>query len=351
MQVDTSSARRSIASEAISFEVKIKGKPAIVPALRVGDQTIIVTGKWLKVASVHDEEWLDASVLKHPEQYLASIRTANLRADIFTFAQKLPQVEPQYPYYFEKDNVAAIRLTTFDDWWEKQLPQESRKNVRRAGRRGVTVRSVELSDELIRGITAIYNESPIRQGVPFAHYGKGFDTVRRETATLVERSEFLGAYHDNELIGFIKLVYMGDLGSILNIVALNRHYDKRPANALIAKAVEVCLQKGKTHLLYGKYTYGNKTASSLTEFKYRNGFEKILVPRYFIPLTAEGRMCVNLRLHRGLLGILPARLITLLLALRSRCFEHAARRHGRASQIEGSGTEPDVPKPEHESAT
>ena len=61
--------------------------------------------------------------------------------------------------------------------------------------------------------------------------------------------------------------------------------DKRPANALIAKMVEVCEAKGISHLIYGLYNYGNKRNSSLLEFKIRNGFEEFLVPRYYIPLT------------------------------------------------------------------
>jgi len=72
-----------------------------------------------------------------------------------------------------------------------------------------------------------------------------------------------------------------------------------------------------SHLTYGKYRYGNKGANNpLTEFKARNGFEEVRVPRYYMPLTATGRMCIALKLHRGLLEILPERVISPLLALR-----------------------------------
>ena len=111
----------------------------------------------------------------------------------------------------------------------------------------MAVKTVELDDALIQGITEIYNETPVRQGKPFPHYGKDFSTVKSETSTLLDRSEFIGAYHGNELIGFIKLVYLGNIASILNIVSKNAHYDKRPTNALIAKAVEICSQKGISH--------------------------------------------------------------------------------------------------------
>ena len=94
-------------------------------------------------------------------------------------------------------------------------------------------------------------------------------------------------------------------------------YDKRPANVLIAKAVEICESRGVSYLIYGKFKYGNKSQSSLLEFKLRNGFEEFLVPRYYVPLTTRGSVCLRFNLHRGLIGILPPRLINAGLNLRS----------------------------------
>ena len=72
-----------------------------------------------------------------------------------------------------------------------------------------------------------------------------------------------------------------------------KHFDKRPTNALIAKAVEICEQRGFAYLTYCNYVY-NDPDSSLTEFKRRNGFEQVLVPRYYIPLTLQGRIALKL---------------------------------------------------------
>ena len=86
----------------------------------------------------------------------------------------------------------------------------------------------------------------------------------------------------------------------VSVTHVIRHFDKRPANALIAKAVEICEpQRVISHLIYCSYIY-NDPKSSLTEFKRRNGFEKVLLPRYYIPLTPKGRLALNLGLHRGL---------------------------------------------------
>ena len=89
---------------------------------------------------------------------------------------------------------------------------------------------------------------------------------------------------------------MGKLASILNIVRDPNHFDKRPGNVLLAEVVKACVEKKVTYLIYGKYVYGNKTSSSLTEFKRRNGFEMVRFPRYYIPLNIKSRVIVKLRL-------------------------------------------------------
>src|SRR5262249_4968197 len=166
--------------------------------------------------------------------------------------QKPPAVTPRFNHPFELDNMAAIRVSPFQNWWEN-LPQESRKNVRRAAKRGVIVRVAPFDDEFARGIHKICNEAPVRQGRRFWHYGKDFETVRREHATYLERSEFIGAYWKDELIGFIKMVYVDNNATLFHILAMNKHYDKRPMNALVAKAVEVCDQKKLCYLIYGQF--------------------------------------------------------------------------------------------------
>ena len=294
--------------------------------LEVTGERLIVEGKWLKVARVQDEDWQEGQMVRDPEKFVAAIRASSLRADLFTFCQKLPEMQPQYNYCLKWDNLAVIRTRSFDEWWEKELPQVTRKNVRRATRRGVLVRLVACDDTLIRGITDIYNEIPIRDGRPFPHYGKDFATIKREVTTMSDRSEFLGAFHGEELIGFIKLIHMGKLSSILHIVSKRAHYDKRPSNALLTKAVAVCHQRGADYLIYGQYNYGNRSNSALTEFKRRNGFEGILVPRYFIPLTIWGRVSLGLKLHHGIRGILPRRWVDPVLHLRAKYYEKRLRR-------------------------
>ena len=244
-------------------------------------------------------------------EYLEKDHTSHrLRGDIFTFAQRLPDTSPKYTYSLDWESVAAIHIASFGDWWEG-LPQETRKNVRRSRKRGVDVKVKALDDELIRGIMEVNNDAPFRQGIPNVHYGKSLEQVRKDQASFLDRSDFICAYVSDELVGFVKLVYSENTASILQILAKPSHQDKRVANALLAKAVEVCQAKGIAYLVYGLFNYGNKRNSPLREFKVRNGFSETLVPRYYVPLTTWGRVCLKLKLHRGIVGILPHRMIRL----------------------------------------
>src|ERR1700691_1361925 len=110
-----------------SIEISVKGKWVKVPALDFNGESILVKGKFLKVASVQDEWWMKGE-LEDPEAYIKKLkeqRSRRLRADVFTFTQEIPGSLPKYSYPTELDSVAAARTTRFEDWWG-QLPQETR---------------------------------------------------------------------------------------------------------------------------------------------------------------------------------------------------------------------------------
>jgi hypothetical protein len=315
------------------FEIKVRGKAIKVPSARINDYTVIVSGKWLKMAAVYDEDWLEGVVVIDPELFVAELKRGNLKADILTFTQKIPKIKPMYDYPMEWDNVAAIPITSYQDWWER-VSSGLRKDINRANKRGVVVKEVQFNDELIQGIKGIHDEDPIRQGVPFSHYKKGFDEVKKGYGTYLDRSEFIGAYYGKELIGIIKIVYVGELACFMEIISKTRHFDKRPTNALVAKSVEIAEKRGKTYLTYGKYYYGNKKISSLTDFKHRSGFEHILYPRYYVPLTLKGRLSILLKLHLGLHGILPSRMLAFLVALRVKYYQRKGLPLASVEEIE-----------------
>lgn len=288
------------------------------PALQLGREVVTASGRFLVVAAPHEEEWANTA-LSLPETWVEVLRSRRIgdrAADIFTFAQKLPDTERRFGYYAEPVSLAAVRVASFDEWW-RDLPQETRKNVRRAEKRGLSLCVQALDDRLVRGIVGVNNDSPVRQGTRFAHYGKTFEQVARDQSSYSDRSYFVCAYLGEELIGFVKLVRCGAAAHIMQFLPKASHQDKRPANALMARAVRLCEEERIEFLVYGQLTYGNKTDSSLRDFKLRNGFEDIFVPRYYVPLTAKGRLALRLGLHRGLVGILPPRAISAATKLRA----------------------------------
>ena len=297
-------------------EIRIKGKNVHVPAVQIDGRTVIRNGSLLKVATIRDEDLVEGEIIANPASFVSRLQQSGMNADVLTFAEKLPHTTPRYGFHFEWDNIAVIPITTFSEWWKQRIESSVQRAVRKAAKVGVVVKVAEFDDAFVRGIVTINNETPVRQGRAFWHYQKSFEAVKDENSTYSERNIFLGAYYEGELIGFIRITCVDKVASIIQILNMVKHFDKRPANALIAKAVEVCEQKGFSHLMYCNYVY-NDPKSSLTEFKRRNGFEQVLLPRYYIPLTLRGKMALKLGLHRELAKQLPKPLVERLLKLRT----------------------------------
>ncbi len=217
-------------------QISVRGRQTSVPLVRLEDVEIITTGRWLRIAGVRDEDYCEGNPVPNPEKLLQQFKDAGGKADIFTFCQRAPEASPKYGYPMHWDNEAVLPLKGYDDWWSS-LSQETRRNVRLAGKRGVVVSGVPYDDQLVQGITDLYNETPFRQGRRFWHYGKDFASVKRDNASYLERSQFIAAYFGPQLIGFIKMVYVDKRAGIMQILSRSDHLDKRPANAMIAKAV------------------------------------------------------------------------------------------------------------------
>jgi hypothetical protein len=327
-------------------EIRVRGRWVKVPSLEVNGRDLYATGRWLRIAKVRGEEMMEKG-LESPDPYIEQLKGNGkklLKADIFTFTQKLPATQPKYPYPMEWESVAAIYLHSFKEWWEG-LPQETRKNVRRSSKRGVIVKIDEFDEQLINKIREVNDDSPFRQGLRNAYYGKSFEETQRLYGEFIGRCDFICAYLGDELIGFLHLVYHGGIASILNLTTKPSHFDKRPANSLLATAVQVCEAKDIPYLTYGLFNYGNKRDNPLREFKIRCGFGEILVPRFFVPVTRWGALSVKAKLHRGLIGILPHSAITTAVRMRtlwykctafmSRC-SSTTERPNRTRQVERS---------------
>jgi hypothetical protein len=195
-----------------------------------------------------------------------------------------------------------------------------RQNVKKAGRRGLIVRNASFDDDFVRGVVDIYNETRVKQGRRFWHFAKSFDTVKSETGHALHRSIFIGAYFENKLVGFIKLLIARETAQIALIVCMDEYRDKKPTNALLAKAIEVCVERKLKFLTYAQFFYYKKRSSSLLEFKRRNGFEPRKFPRYYVPLTFVGKCALMLGLHHGIKAVIPETGLDVLRKLRGVLF-------------------------------
>jgi len=292
--------------------------------VKVAAVDIRIEGRLIRIARLARERH---EGLANPEAVIAGLRQCGCRVDLFTFMQRPPEIQPKYSYPMERDNLAVLSISTFEHWWKKQVDAKTRNMVRKAEKHGVTLREVPFGDVLVKGIWQIYNETPYRQGKRFPHYGKDIETVRKEEATHLDRSIFIGAFLGEEMIGFIKLVEDDTRTetSLINIVSFIRHRDKAPTNALIAGAVRACADRGIPYLVYSKFAYGKRQRDTLSDFKKNNGFERIDLPRYYILLTPFGWAAFRLGLHHRIFELLPGSIVAKFRELRAAWNSRKAR--------------------------
>lgn len=278
---------------------------------QIQNMEVVVTGRLLKRGRLGAEyyEWVE-----DPPAFLHELQQSAACPDLFTFVQHVSDRTPRSGMYYEMDSLAILPITSYENWWKCQVNDKTRNMIRKAGKAGVEMKSVEFDDALVRGIEKIYSESPVRQGKAFKHYQMDFETIQRTHITFRERSDFIGAYYQGELIGFAKLVHGKGVSSLMQIISMIGQRDKAPTNALIAKAVEICTQKGVPFLHYG--IWGR--AGGLGDFKKHHAFQQFDMPRYTVPLTWKGKLMLGLKLHRNPSDYVPDAAMKMMLAARAK---------------------------------
>jgi hypothetical protein len=237
-------------------------------------------------------------------------RLRKRNVDVFTFIERkwcCPIESPSESWLRAEDNIGLLNVPSYDEWL-KLIGKKTRNMVRKAEKSGVKTEVAEPNEKLAEGIWKIYNETPIRQERAFPHYGVSLQTVTRDVLS-ARNCTFIGAFFQDELAGFIQLVYGDKIAIISQILSLQRHSNKAVNNALVAKAVEVCGAKQAGWIMYGRM--GNHP--SLDNFKQSNSFTRYPLTRYYLPITRKGRIASKLGLHRELKDTLPQ-------AIKSRLF-------------------------------
>ena len=298
--------------------------------MKVCSKDIRVKGTLIRVARLDADMY---EFLEDPEPTLQALRRLGVRVDLFTFMQKVSDTSVKYRYPMEWDNLAALPVSTFDHWWTEQIDAKTRNMVRKAEKKGVEVRELTFTEALVKGIWTIYNECPVRQGKPFAHYGKDLEAVRREAGTYLERSLFIGAFCGDTLVGFVKLLCdeTRTQAGLLHIISMMGYRDKAPTNALVAHAVRVAAERRIPYLVYARFKEGNKQRDSLIEFKEHNGFQQVNLPRYYVPLTLLGRMALSMGLHKRVADRVPEPVLVKLWQLRNAWHSYKLRSNAETS--------------------
>lgn len=297
--------------------------------IRVLNHDLVVAGTLLKVARLEQEWYEDVDEPEDMIGALASGPGAGSRADLFTFWQRLPDVTPRYDYHLELEQIAALPVSTYEHWWSDQIKSRTRGLIRKSEKQGVVVREAEYTDEFVQGITRIFNESPMRQGKPFWHYGKDFVTVKRQFSKYLFRERLIGAYYGDELIGFMMIGLAQKYAVTGQIISMIKHRDKATNNLLIAKAVEICAGEKIPYLVYLHWGTG-----SLAEFKRRCGFVQVSLPRYWVPLTPMGRLALRFDWHKGIVSKLPDAGVTRLKQFRSAWYRRLYALRGMRACVE-----------------
>jgi hypothetical protein len=208
----------------------------------------------------------------------------------------------------------VLTFKNYEDWWTG-LHFKARNKARKAQKTGVELRPAVLDDDFVSGVVKIYNETPVRQDRIFTHYGKSPAQVREDLSSFPERTFFVGAYHQGELIGFMKLFEGENILRFVHIIAAVAHRDKCVMDALIAKAVELAGQKQIFHLHYGDWAY-----RGLGVFRLKYGFDRLDCPRYYVPLNFRGELALNMGLHRPVRDRIPQVWIDRLVRLRGKWY-------------------------------
>lgn len=288
----------------------IKGQPAQIECVDILGQTYTFTRGAVSVLALEDEWYQD---VRDPPAVIEYLREhPEVRPDLFTFWQRLPELEPRYSFHVELESLAVLSIETYQRWWTAQIGKNTRNMVRKSEKAGVVVRDCVYDDAFVEGMTAIFNEVPVRQGRRFWHFGKDVRMVREQFSRFIDREHLIGAFLDDRMVGFAILGDAGTFCDVGQIIAMTAHRDKAIPNALIASSVHLCERQKWPYLVYAYWT-----EDSLASFKRHSGFSEMKVPRYFVPLSVTGRIALQTRAHRGWKAMLPRGLKATLKRLRS----------------------------------
>ena len=170
----------STTPQVFAKETLVKGSRRSIECVEIGGQTFSVKRGLLTVVTLEDE-WFNE--VRDPAAVIDALRRrSRAGAPICLLSVSGCRTsEPRFPYRRECESIAAVAIRDLRPLVGR-IRSSARRAIRsaRAGKWASTCASAPYDDEFVRGMTAIFNETPIRQGRRFWHYGKDFETVKRQ---------------------------------------------------------------------------------------------------------------------------------------------------------------------------
>ena len=84
---------------------------------------------------------MNSSTADPPSFILRDKKPEYIRRTYLLLHQRLPDTEPMHGYPMEWDNVAALPVTSFENWWTKQLNDKTRNMVGKSGKKEVVAKA------------------------------------------------------------------------------------------------------------------------------------------------------------------------------------------------------------------
>jgi len=82
------------------------GKPVRLSCIEIGAQSYCINGNLIKVARLENEWFADVD---DPDSVIRALANAEIKPDIFTFWQRVPDSEPKHDYYMEWESLAVLQ--------------------------------------------------------------------------------------------------------------------------------------------------------------------------------------------------------------------------------------------------
>src|SRR5690348_3852786 len=137
----------------IKLRVYRDGRPRDLVSVTAGGTVITIDDSLLRIARTRHEMF---DVVAAPNAIVEELRRGRL-ADLFTFTQLLPDITPLYEFPMEWQAISALPIKSYEHWHTHQIRTNVRKEIKKAGRRGVEIRVATFDAPFIEGITRIFN--------------------------------------------------------------------------------------------------------------------------------------------------------------------------------------------------